>query len=66
MAWFLRAVELPSSDWACRFGPHEYDMHVTIDEAIAHLRLISLSLGPTELYVHHANGRVDALGTAIA
>jgi hypothetical protein len=64
MAWFLRAVELPDNAWACRFSGHEYDRHETIEQALEHLRALARTLGPAELFAHHADGRVVDHGRA--
>ena len=62
MAWFLRAVELQGGSWACRLGNHEYDTHESLDQALSHLRLISATLGATELFAHHLDGGVVPQG----
>lgn len=62
MGWFLRVVELDGGRWACRFGRQEFDVHVELDDALAHITALAGDHQPAELFVHYLDGTVGRLG----
>lgn len=61
MAWFLRALERETGEWACRWGNREYDQHADLADACTHLRSIADDVGPSHIFVHFRDGRVVSL-----
>ena len=61
MAWFLRAFELETGGWACRWGDTEFDQHADLTDACAHLRSTADEIGPSRIFVHSLDGTVSRL-----
>lgn len=62
MAWYLRAIELDTGRWACRFGRTEYDTHAEMEQAVQHLTTLATQHRPAQLFIHHRDGSVVNLG----
>ncbi|HET8619251.1 MAG TPA: DUF2188 domain-containing protein [Acidimicrobiales bacterium] len=56
--WFFRVIESADGWWACRRGRAEVDRHAEIDEALRHIRQIAAENRPSQVWVHHLDGRV--------
>ena len=56
--WFFRVIESPDGRWACRRGRAEVDRHPEVDEALRHIRQIAAEHRPSQVWVHHLDGRV--------
>lgn len=55
---FFRVVEGDDGRWACRVGRREMDSHDAFTEAIRHILFIAGGRRPSQVFVHHADGRV--------
>ena len=62
--WFFRAMELADGRWGCRHGMTDYDIHETLDDAVAHLRELASETGPAVVFAHWLDGTVERLGEA--
>jgi hypothetical protein len=63
MAWFFRVIETAQGRWECRQGTLLFDEHLTLAEALEHLRAIAGDRQEAaELFVHTADGRVHSEG----
>jgi len=62
--WFLRAVELPGGEWACRHGLAEFDTHAHLHDALSHLRVLADDFAPATLVIHHRDGLVERVPAA--
>lgn len=59
MAWFFRAIETAPGRWECHHGTLVFDDHLTLAEAMEHLRAIAADQQEAaELFVHTLDGRV--------
>lgn len=55
---FFRIIESADGWWACRRGRTEVDRHAEIDEALRHITQIAAEHRPSQVWVHHLDGRV--------
>jgi hypothetical protein len=55
---FFRIIEDGDGWWACRRGRAEIDRHPGIDEALAHITQIAGQHRPSQVFIHHVDGRV--------
>ncbi|WP_151082598.1 hypothetical protein [Nocardioides cynanchi] len=61
MAWFFRAIQSVQGTWACHHGVEVFDDHATLDEALAHLRVLAGELQPVgQIFIHTVDGEVRA------
>jgi len=60
VAWYLRAVELPDGEWACRWGSTQWDTHPHLTDALTHLHELGKEMGDYITYVHHLGQRPQA------
>jgi hypothetical protein len=59
MAWFFRAIETAQGRWECRHGARVFDEHLTLAEALEHLRSLAADQqNAVQLFVHTRDGRV--------
>jgi hypothetical protein len=59
MAWFFRAIETAQGRWECRHGSFSFDEHLTLADALEHLRELAGDHKDTaELFVHTLDGHV--------
>jgi hypothetical protein len=56
--FFFRAIEDEAGRWACRRGRQELDRHAELTQAIEHLTAVAGQHRPSEVLVHHVDGRV--------
>jgi hypothetical protein len=57
-------MEQVDGRWTCRHGPHIYDQHAALPDALDHLRSIAATMNPAELIVHRLDGSVENIGLA--
>jgi hypothetical protein len=61
MAWFFRAIETAQGRWECHHGARVFDEHLTLADALEHLRGIAADQPEVaELFVHTIDGQVRA------
>lgn len=59
MSWYLRVIEQPDGQWACRRGAIRFDAHDHLVDALRHLHEIAGNLdGAVEFMVHLTSGEV--------
>jgi hypothetical protein len=59
MAWFFRAIETANGRWECHHGARVFDAHVTLAEALEHLRVLATDQEEAaQLFVHTLDGQV--------
>lgn len=65
MAWFFRAIETGQGRWQCRHGSRLFDEHLTLAEALEHLRSLAADREEdVQLFVHTRDGQVRAESAA--
>lgn len=65
MAWFYRAVETAHGRWECRHGDRLFDDHLSLSEALEHLRSLAHDQrGAVQLFVHTRDGQVRPEGSS--
>jgi hypothetical protein len=62
VAWFLRAVEQRDGQWRCQWGLHTFDVHDHLCEALAHLRVLAVTVAPAEVFIHRVDGTIQDVG----
>ena len=63
MAYFFRVVGQDDGSWSCRRGRDDFDWFGQLDEAIEHTTRIASENPPSEVFVHHLDGRVESIAT---
>jgi hypothetical protein len=63
VAYFFRIVEQEDGSWTCRRGRVDLDRFEQLDDAIEHTTSIASEYAPAEVFVHHFDGRVQAIAT---
>lgn len=59
MAWFFRAIETAQGRWECRHGALVFDEHLTLADALEHLRALAAEQSEaSQLFVHTLDGQV--------
>jgi hypothetical protein len=59
MAWFFRAIEMAGGRWECHHGARVFDEHLTLTEALEHLRALAADQPEAaQLFVHTLDGQV--------
>jgi len=61
--FYFRAIEIDGGRWACRRGRIEYDIHGLLQDAIEHLTILARAHQPSEVIVHHLDGRTRRVVT---
>jgi len=61
--YFFRVVEQADSSWACRRGQLDLAWFDELEDAIEHASGLASVDGPSEVFVHHLDGRVRAVAT---
>ncbi len=61
--YFFRVVEQDDGSWLCRRGREEFDFHAQLDDAIEHTIGIASEDPPSEVFIHHRDGRVQNIAT---
>lgn len=56
--WFFRVIEHDDGTWTCRAGRQDIDQHASLREAMTHILTVADENRPSEVFVHHADGRV--------
>jgi hypothetical protein len=56
-----RVVEQEDGSWSCRQGRDELDCHAQLDDAIEHTTGIARANLPSQVFVHHRDGRMSAI-----
>lgn len=60
VAYFFRVVEGEDGSWSCRRGREDFDYHAALEDAIDHTTTIASEYLPSELFLHHLDGRMQA------
>ena len=64
---FFHGVEEPEGRWRCQHGRTIFDTHPDKDGAITHLRdLAGIFEADAEIFLHHLDGRTEAVPAAPA
>jgi hypothetical protein len=59
MAWFFRAIETAQGRWECHHGARMFDDHLTLADALEHLRALAADQQEAvQPFVHTLDGRV--------
>jgi hypothetical protein len=59
MAWFFRAIETAQGRWECHHGARVFDEHLTLADALEHLRaIVADQEEAAQVFVHTLDGRV--------
>jgi hypothetical protein len=59
MAWFFRAMETAEGRWECHHGARVFDEHLTLAEALEHLRALAADQQEAaQVFVHTLDGQV--------
>lgn len=61
--YFFRVIEHEDGLWSCRRGRADLDVHARLDDAIEHTTRIASQYPPSEVFVHHVDGRVQSIAT---
>jgi Uncharacterized protein conserved in bacteria (DUF2188) len=61
--FFFRVAEQEDGSWLCRRGREEFDVHEQLDDAIEHTTGIASEDRPSQVFVHHRDGRVETIAT---
>jgi hypothetical protein len=61
--YFFRVIEQGDGSWMCSRGREEFDFHAQLDDAIEHITGIASEHSPSEVFVHHLDGRVRSVAT---
>jgi hypothetical protein len=61
--YFFRVIEQEDGSWSCRWGREDFDSHAQLDDAIDHTTGIASEHPPSEVFVHHLDGRVQSIAT---
>jgi Uncharacterized protein conserved in bacteria (DUF2188) len=59
----FRIIEERDGCWSCRRGAGQIDSHASLAEAIEHLTAVAGEHRPSEVRVHHLDGRVRSVAT---
>lgn len=57
---YFRVIEQDTGSWACRRGRDDIDDHPTLQEAVDHMAALAAQHRPSEVLVHHRDGRVES------
>ena len=60
---YFRVIERDDGSWARRRGVWEIDSHADMDEAMQHIATVADEHRPSEIFVHHPDGRVSSVAT---
>jgi len=60
---FFRVVEQADRSWACRRGQRDLAWFDELEDAIEHTSGMASIDAPSEVFVHHLDGRVRAVAT---
>ena len=61
--YFFRVIEHEDGSWSCRRGREDFDFHAELDDAIEHTTGIASEHPPSQVFVHHLDGRVQTIAT---
>ncbi len=61
--YFFRVVEQEDGSWLCGRGREEFDFHAELDDAVEHTIGIAREHLPSEVFVHHLDGRVRSIAS---
>jgi uncharacterized protein DUF2188 len=61
VAKFFRVVEQKDGSWVCRRGREEFDFHAQLDDAIEHTFGMATQNPPSQVFVHHRDGKVQSI-----
>jgi hypothetical protein len=61
--YFFRVIEQEDGSWSCSRGREDFDFHAHLDDAIDHITGIASEHSPSDVFVHHLDGRVQSIAT---
>jgi hypothetical protein len=61
--FFFRVVEQEDGSWSCCRGREHFDAHAQLDDAAEHTISIASVHSPSEVFVHHLDGRVRSIAS---
>jgi uncharacterized protein DUF2188 len=61
--WYFRVVEQNDGTWMCRRGRYAIDHHPDMQQALDHIKSLASNHRPSEVRLHHLNGRVETVIT---
>jgi hypothetical protein len=63
VAYFFRVVEQDDGWWSCRRGREDFDCFDQLEDAVEHTADFAREQAPSEVFVHHLDGRVQSIAT---
>jgi hypothetical protein len=58
--FFFRVIQRADDAWTCRRGRDDIDHHDTLEDAVDHVTSLASLHRPSEVLVHHRDGRVES------